>query len=271
MKYALIVVILCSLVAVLPVSACENDREINGYFWSFNRMDDGNSYHECQLSKAYSEGSSLVLNAPCDMRFIDSVQIDWSDNRARLQGTLITYPNMIKHKKADISGKSRHTWAVNREVDKLELAFSGQHGKRCNIKWIRIFYGKNRSSGNSGFQRQSVSGDIQSLTTPDKIKFGKGPAERPCRVMSWDGNELTVVVKRGNNKNIERKLGPSQIDYILFDQRWGKATGKNGITVPFKAKRFKNGKLWFDKKEGKRVISKELYPIEKFSRIDFNK
>ncbi|MBN1356832.1 hypothetical protein JXA40_11270 [bacterium] len=269
MKYAGLILIVGCLISVPGAGGCENDREVGGYFWTFHRMDDGNSYHECRLGKIIREGTSVVLSAPCDIRFVEALQVDWTDNRGKMKAELFVSPGNHRMGIKDVSDDKRQTWTIGSEVNQFEFKFTGPRDKKARINWIRVFYGKNASRP-SGHQGRSLSDDLQSITTPDKIKFKKGPDERPCRVMSWNGRQLVIIVDRGGGNNVRREVEPELVDTILFSHRWGTATGTNNLSVPFKAKRFQNNLLWFDKKEGDKIISKEQYPIEKFSRIDFN-
>ena len=105
----------------------------------------------------------------------------------------------------------------------------------------------------------------------DRIKLNNKKPERKCRVLRWDGSKLVVLMKRRRRSTSVREFSPENVKYIHFGERWGTATGTNGFSVPFKAKKFEKNNLWFDKKEGELLISKTDYPIKYFARIDFNK
>ena len=254
-----------------PLAACEKNIEAGGYFWTFHRMNDGNTYHELKLEKVYPAGSSLKLETPCT-KYVDAVQVEWDDNRAKMHGELIAHPGTKRLGDRDIDGKRRETWAVHQKTNKIEFEFTGRGNEKCLIKWIRIFYGQNPPpqsgnlrTGNHNLGSSATSGDL-----PDTIRFKKATRKRACKVLKWNGSKFIIIIEKGkNSKKLQREIDPNLINYIQFSDRWGTATGQNGLSVPFKAKRFTKNMIWFDKKEGDKVISKTDYPIEKFRMIDF--
>jgi hypothetical protein len=210
---------------------------------------------------------------PCQNRYVDAIQVEWSDNHGKMKGRVILYPGETALSIRDISSKRRETWAVNRKLKKLEIEFMGARNQTARIRWIRVFYGKNQHDqpDNSGIIHAHSKPKLwKKLKLIDRIKFIDGPVERKCRMLSWNGQVFILVLKK-NGRKVKEKVAPERIEHIVFAQRWGTATGRNGQSVPFKAKRFKKNMIWFDKKEGDRIISKTDYPIEKFTKITFNK
>ncbi|MBN1550895.1 hypothetical protein JW979_05485 [bacterium] len=270
MKMLSITLTIFALLVPSLVTACENDREVDGYLWTFHRMDDGNTYHELKIGKSYQEGSSLVLSAPCGLRLVDSVQVEWSDQHGKMTGELVVYPGGEKLGLRDIDTNKRTTWAVQKRINRLEMKFGGPRKQDCKIKWIRIFYGKSSENPQMKKSRSEIMDRMDDVKTVDRIKFAKGPAERACRVMNWNGRNFIIIVDRGPEGNIRREVSPDTVNYIVFKPRWGTLTEADGSKVPALAKRFENGKLWFDKKINGNIVEKPGVSIDKYSAFDFN-
>ncbi len=257
-----VLTVLCIMVPT--ITACENDRVVAGYSWTFHRMSDGNAYHECRLNSSFEEGSSLVMVNPCNMRYIDSVQVDWSDKRGKMRCTLITTPGRKRISTIDVSSKHRGSWAVNHKVQEFEFAFSGPRDQSVHINFIRVFYGKNASHNtNSDADISNISG------APDRIKFIKGPKERPCRLIRWNGSQLVVKIKRRRAGLIKRKLDVATIRYIHLKPRWVRGILINGEHVKIRISRIEGNRMWFEKDINGSIIKKKNYPIEKFKVIEF--
>jgi hypothetical protein len=268
MKKYLVVILVSMTGLFCSTFACDNDRTVGGYSWTFHRMPDNNSYHECRLNSSFNEGSSLVMDAPCDLSYIDAVQVDWKDNGSKMRCTLIVNPGHDRKETLDVTGKTRGSWGINREVSKLEFEFSGPRDKSCTINWIRIFYGKGKKAGQSHSGDKPQSGS--EVKTVDRIKFKTGPDVRECRMISWNGAKLILIVNRGDSGNIQREVEPGTVDYIEFSPRWGQAVLHNGDHFKLRVKRMSDNKLWIDKDIDGRIVAKDEYPIEKFKSIEFN-
>lgn len=270
---------ICCFLAVINIAApaCETDREVDGYFWTFHRMEDGNSYHECRIKEVYREGNSLRMSLPCGNQYVDSVQIEWGDGGGRMTGTMVANPGNKKLGTRDISGKKRVTWTVQSKIRDIDLQFAGPRDKSCAINWLRVFYGKEQTSSNKpsddewGFDDSddTVDESLAHVQTIDRIKFKKGPAERSCRIMSFDGTNFVVVVDRGGNRKIRREFAPENIAQIVFGKRWAVATFDDGSQSDIQLKSYKNGMLDYDKKVNGNLTPKNDVPIIKIRKLFF--
>ncbi len=252
---------------------CENDREVGGYNWTFHRMEDGNSYHECILNKEFSEGSSLVMPAPCDDHYIDTVQVKWEDNRSEVSGELVVNPGDHRLGSRDVSSKSKESWRVQNNVKTIELIFSGKRDHRCRLNWIRMFYGsdqpqKKEAPGNKQ-KLQKVSKDIEEVELNDRLKTKTGAAMRKCHVETWDGNHLIIVVSE-NNRKTRNKYRPDEIESIEFSERWGKAVTLDNTSYLLGARRFQNNMLSFEKNIDGQIIRDKQGALDKFKSINFD-
>ncbi len=256
--------------------SCETDREVGGYFWTFHRMEDGNSFHECRVKEVYTEGNSLRMSLPCGSRFVDSIQIEWGDGGGRMVGTMIVDPGNKNLGTRDISGKQRVTWTVQSNIKGLELRFGGPRDKKCAINWLRVFYGKDKSPNPSHHDDwESDSNDepldesLSGIQTIDRIRFRKGPAERACRVTGFDGSVFQVVIDRGGNRNVRREFQPENIAQIVFGKRMAVATFDDGSQAEIHLKTFKDGMLDYDKKVNGNMTPKNDVPLNKVRKITF--
>jgi hypothetical protein len=258
---------------------CEMDRMVEGKLWTFQKLDDGNSMHELLIKDKFHENTALVLNLPCGLRNVDAIQVDWSSGGDRMKGELIINPGRTKLGAHDIENGKSSSWTVQRATNEIELRFDGPPNKDIEIKWIRVYYGVNASSS---LQPSSMheskpkndeidTNDLTGVRLIDRIRLGKATEDRNCRLMFWDGEHFHLVWIDPDGQIVRRVVRPFAIQHIIFGDRWGTAKSPSGMTFPINVKRFENGKLDFDKREGEQVITKTDYPLDKLSNIDFNK
>lgn len=262
---ALIIVAVIIMVSCPSIIACESEQYIDGYKWTFHRMQDGNKYHEARKLGEFTEGNTLVLTAPCPGRRIETVQVDWEDNRSEVRGELVVMPGNKRLGVRDISGKQRESWTVDHKTNRLRIEFSGKRGHRCRVRFIRVFYGAN--AGNLNQQMGNTGGGVH-YKLVDRIKINNGKTMRKCRILKWDGNRLHVAIKKNNRQHV-RKLLPAEITQMGMAPRWGTAIAKDGFRFPVRIKRMTGAMMDYEKKLDGRVVPKPLTDIHNFTSISF--
>ncbi|MBN1297414.1 hypothetical protein JXA80_11585 [bacterium] len=256
----------------VPGIACESTQYVDGYEWTFHRMDDGNRYHEIRNVGEYTEGSTLNLTAPCMGANVDTVQVDWEDNRSEVRGELVVMPGDKRLGVRDISGNNRASWAVQSNMNRFRIEFSGKRGHRCRIRFIRVFYGRNGQLGGvqgGQVQGQGINAGQNTVNLVDKITIQGGPVLRKARVMRWDGNQLHVVLREGNRQR-NQALNPGQISNLIFADRWGKAVAKDGSRFPVRIHSMNGSMIDFDKRLNGNVVPKGTTDIHNFTSITFD-
>ncbi|MCD4654306.1 hypothetical protein K8T06_10275 [bacterium] len=265
-RLSIVLVIICSFVTGMSL-ACETEQYLDGYKWTFHRMDDGNKYHEVKNLGEFTEGDTLSLTAPCKGNHIDTIQIDWEDDHSEVKGELVVIPGNQRYGSRDISGKQRVSWTVQKNMNRFRIEFSGQRGHRCRIRFIRVFYGQN--SGGLLQQQGSNPGNRRHKLI-DRISLTDGAVKRKARVIRWDGTHLHVAVKKQNGQKI-LKLAPARIKNLFMADRWGQAIAKDGSRFPVRINQMNGAMIKFDKKLNGQVVPKPLTNIHNFTSITFGK
>jgi len=263
MRYLVIGVALSFFFPALTGFACETDMELNGYEWTFHRMNDGNRYHEVRNLGEFTEGDTLRLTAPCKGHYVDTIQVDWEDDRSEVQGELVVMPGNTHLGSRDISGKRRESWAVRKSINGFRINFSGPRGHRCRVRFIRVFYGPDSEK----IQQKQPHGKIKHLLV-DKITLQDGAAMRKARFLRWDGTHLYIAVKTPGGQT-EKKYLPGQIRNLVVANRWGKAVAKDGTRYPIRIKSMEGAMIHFEKKLDGAVVPKPETDIHNFSSITF--
>jgi len=267
MKASTVCILISIICLAAPVLACESDQYLDGYTWTFHRMEDGNRYHEVRNLGEFSEGGTLNLTAPCMGRVIDTIQIEWEDDHSEVRGELVTMPGNHRMGIRDVSGKQRESWGVGHQVNRFRIEFSGPRGHRCRVRFIRVFYGKGTGQVQQA-QQSGQSGQAQ-YNLVDRITLNDGAAQRKARFIRWDGNQVHVALKTPRGQ-VVRSLAPGQIVNMQFADRWGRAVAKDGGRFPIRIKSMNGVMIEFDKKLNGNVVPKPLSDIHNFTSITFD-
>ena len=261
-----VVGVMLVMVSIVVVGACEYEQYLDGYKWSFHRMNDGNKYHEVKKLGEFTEGNTLNLALPCQGRHIDAIQVDWEDNRSEVYGELVIMPGNQRMGVRDISGKQRQSWTVQRKANRFRIEFSGKRGHRCRVRFIRVFYGKNSQPG---IQQQGGNQGAKRHKLVDRIILSNGGVKRKARVIKWDGSRMHVAIKQGQGQ-VLRQLAPHEIQNLSMADRWGNAVAKDGSRFPVRIKSMRGKMMDYEKNLSGRIVPKPLTDIHNFTLIQFN-
>jgi len=266
MKKSLVLFIVLFSAAISVSLACESNQYLDGYNWTFHRMDDGNKFHEVQHLGEFTEGDTLSLSAPCPGRHVDSIQIDWEDNHSEVRGELVILPGNRRLGTRDISGKKRVTWAVQSKMNRFRIEFSGKRGHRCRVRFIRVFYG---NKPYSNLQQQGQNAGLRRYKLVDQISLAGGLVARKARVLKWENGKLHVVIKNKGGRKL-RQINPNNVTSLSMPNRWGQAVAKDGTRFPVRINSMNGVMIQFDKRLNGNIVPKPLTDINNFTSIIFN-
>lgn len=262
MKNLIVICTLCTGIFLCSAIACETDQYLDGYNWTFHRMNDGNRYHEVKNLGEFSEGDTLNLTAPCMGRHVDTIQVEWEDNHSEVRGELVIMPGNRRLGSRDVTGKHRESWSVGLKMNRFRIEFSGTRGHRCRVRFIRVFYGQNSSQVEQAGKRRVR------YVLVDKVSIQGGAALRKARFLRWDGQRVHIAMKTPQGQKV-RTFAPGQISQMMFADRWGNAVAKDGGRFPIRIKSMNGTMIQFEKKLNGNVVPKPATDIHNFTSIVF--
>jgi hypothetical protein len=214
MKIFIALILTVLMPGVFPGIACEQTVTLDGNTWTFHRMEDGNSYHEIKNPGEFTEGDTLALDMPCRGRLIDTIQVDWEDNRSEVKGELVTMPGHKRHGARDISGKKRVSWTLGRKTDSFRIEFSGTRRHRARVRWIRVFYGVNAPPYHA---EQPLSSSDEGCETTVMLDGKTWTFHRMQDGNSYHGVKDLGIFSEGDTLRLEMPCRGRLIDSIQID------------------------------------------------------